>query len=320
VRDAEVASLPVRPRLKPWYRVSTDGDGAVLRYGGSVLEFEGRAASQLLPHLLPLLDGTRTVDEIVSRLGEPIRPAVEHALEVLAGRELLTEATPARLGADERRTAEFLAATDDAGRGAPEVLDALARARVYVLGTSTVAAEIARLLATAAVGEVRRPGWEDPVPAGALALVAPAGDEVPRLQEWNMRALATETRWLQVLPFDGLLAAVGPIFVPGQTACHECYRLRRAANLAPVRDTAVGEFPGAPALDAVLAGLAATVALRLLALGDGRSVGVLIAVEQAHELTCSRHLVYRVPRCPACSPAAGMAAPAPWQGAADRAA
>lgn len=314
------ADVPLRPRLKPWYRVSVGESGAVLRYGGSVLEFGGGAASSLLPRLLPLLDGTRTVDEIVSQLGDPIRPAVEHALDVLAGRDLLTESMPASLEPDRRRTAEFLAATDPAGRAASVVLDALTQARACVLGVSPVADAIFRLLTTAGVGTVERLGWDDAVRDEALAVVAPSTDELPLLPKWNVHALAAGTTWLQVLSFDGLLAAVGPIFVGGQTACYECYRLRRAANIAPVRDDAVGEYPSAPVVDATLAGLAATVALRRLAFGDGRSVGVLLAVEQAPQLICTRHVVYRVPRCPACSQASAEAAPTPWQGLIGRAA
>lgn len=315
------ANVPLRPRLKPWYRVSVSESGAVLRYGGSVLEFGGGAASRLLPRLLPLLDGTHTVDEIVSQLGHPIRPAVEHALDVLAGRDLLTEPTPPSLEPDRRRTAEFLAATDPACRhSAASVLDAISEARACVLGLSPVADAISHLLTTSGVGTVEHLDWGDDVPDGALAVVAPSTDEMPLLPTWNLRALAAETTWLQVLSFDGLLAAVGPIFVGGQTACYECYRLRRAANIAPVRDDAIGEYPSAPVVDAALAGLAATVALRRLALADGRSVGVLLAVEQAPELICTRHVVYRVPRCPACSQASREAAPTPWQGLSGRAA
>jgi bacteriocin biosynthesis cyclodehydratase domain-containing protein len=315
------ASVPLRPRLKPWYRVSVSESGAVLRYGSSVLEFGGGAATRLLPRLLPLLDGARTVGEIAAELGHPIRPAVEHALDVLAGRDLLTEPTPASLEPDRRRTAEFLAATDSACRhSAASVLDAVSEARACVLGLSPVADAISDLLTTSGVGTVERLGWADDVPDGALAVVAPSTDEMPLLPNWNLRAVAAETTWLQVLSFDGLLAAVGPIFVGGQTACYECYRLRRAANISPVRDDAVGEYPSAPVVDTALAGLAATVALRRLALGDGRSVGVLLAVEQAPELICTRHVVYRVPRCPACSQAAMEAAPTPWQGLTGRAA
>ena len=295
------SALPTRPLLKPWYRLSVRETTAVFRYGGCLLEFEGRAAARLLPHLLPLLDGTRTIDEIVAELGEPIRPAVVHALELLAERQLLTEAMPAG------RTVQFLVATDGYGRDATLVAAALARARLTVVGSGGTADRIATLLEESLV-RVERAGFED-VAGTDLAVVAPAAHDVDRVRAWNERALERETPWLQVLPFDGSIAAVGPIFVPHQTACHECYRLRRAATIAAVEDREDGAYPGAPAFEAILAGLAATIALRYVALDDGRFVGVLLAVE---ETSCARHVLYRVPRCPACSLAAQLAAPAPW--------
>lgn len=318
---AGTATLPTRPLLKPWYRLSTSPGAAVLRYGSSVLEFEGSAAAEFLPHLLPLLDGTRTVDEIASCLGEPVRPAVDHALEILAERRLLTEPLRDQVPPEAARTAEFLVATDDYGRDGAAVLSALARARAAVLGAGPVADALAEALESAAVGRVARATWEG---NGAedvdLAIVAPSTAEVPLLPDWNLRALETGTVWLQVLPFDGSLAAVGPVYVPHESACYECYRLRRSANIGPVPDTGRGAYPGAPTADAVLAGLAATVALRFLGLGDGLSVGVLTAVVLARDVSWSRHVLYRVPRCPACSPAADAAAPAPWQEAEDVAA
>jgi len=307
-----------RPRLRPWYRVSAREDGTVLRYGGSVLELGGRSAVELLPRLLPLLDGTRTVDDIVECLGEPARVAVQDALRVLEEHRLLTEATPAGVTEARRRTAEFLAASDAFGRRPADMLETLAGTAVCVVGASGVAALVASLVADAGAERLERLDWDDALPDGALAIVAPADDELPRLPAWNEQALAAGTEWLQVLPFDGLLAAVGPIFVPGQTACHVCYRLRRSANLSPVPDDAVGAYPGCPAFDAILAGLAATVALRRLVLADGLAVGVLLAVERPAELRCTRHFVHRVPRCPACSRASRVAAVSPWQGVAER--
>jgi bacteriocin biosynthesis cyclodehydratase domain-containing protein len=274
-----------------------------------VLEFEGRAAVRLLPHLLPLLDGTRTVAEIVASLGEPVRPAVVHALRMLAERKLLTEPMP------EGRTVEYLVATDVYGRDATTVAAALSRARVTVVGAAETADRIAALLGES-LDRVERAGFDGGDDAD-LIVVAPAAHEVPRVRAWNERALEREATWLQVLPFDGLIATVGPIFVPRQTACYECYRLRRAANIAPVADHEEGAYPGAPAFDSILAGLAATIALRRVALGDGRFVGVLLAVE---EIACARHVLYRVPRCPVCSTAVEVAAPAPWHALAEHAA
>lgn len=140
-----------------------------------------------------------------------------------------------------------------------------------------------------------------------------------RVRDWNRLALACGTRWLQVLPFDGLLAAVGPLFVPGETGCHECYRLRRNANLTSLRideePPVRGSYPSAPVLDVLLAALAALTATRALALGELASAGVLLAVELAPHLQCSQHVVYRVPRCPSCSRTATIGVPSPWSGA-----
>ena len=300
-----------RPLLKPWYRLSVDGGRSTLRYAGSVLEFEGVAAERLLPSLLPLLDGTRTVDDVVGELGEAVRPAVEHALSLLRAHDLLTEAVPRGAAAGARRTAELLAAVDPAGRTCAELHAAVASAEARVLGTGPAAETLGRLLQASGVAGVGALGWDDPIPRGGLAIAAPAPGELELLEAWNTRALEADAAWLPVLPFDGRLAAVGPVVVPGQTACHECYRIRRDSTISPVADHARGAYPGAPALDLVLAGVAALVALRWLA-GSTADAGVLVAVELAPELRCTRHFVYRVPRCPACSPSARRAAASPW--------
>src|SRR5207244_10446257 len=93
------------------------------------------------------------------------------------------------------------------------------------------------------------------------------------LRAWNRRLLETDTPWLQVLPYDGRFAAIGPLVLPGDTACNECYRRRRFANEDDPRaqaalDASPAAYPEAPALAAALAGLAVTVALDWIATGD----------------------------------------------------
>ncbi len=308
-----------RPLLKPWYRLSVDDGRSTLRYAGSVLELEGAAAERLLPHLLPLLDGTRTVDEVVGELGEGVRPAVEHALSLLREHDLLTEAAPPNAAAGARRCAELLSALDPGGRTCAELHASLAALDVHVLGGAPAAAMVGHLLQASGAGSVATLGWEDEPPAAGLTVVVPGASEAARLGGWNRAALDAGAAWLQVLPFDGRFAAVGPVFVPGQTACHECYRLRRDSTIAPGRDRGDG-YPGAPPLDAALAGFAALATLRWLAAADRADAGTLVAVELTPELRCTRHFVYRVPRCPVCSPTARRPAAAPWGGAHDVAA
>ena len=300
-----------RPLLKPWYRLSLEDGGAVLRYAGSVLEFEGAAAKRLLPHLLPLLDGTRTVDEVVEELGDAVRPAIEHALSLLRAHDLITAGAPPDAAAGGRRTADLLAAVDAAGRTPEELHARLVAVEVRVLGTGPPSELVARVLQASNVLAVDQLGWDDDAPADGLVVAVPASEELPELAAWNRRALGP---WLQVLPFDGRLAAIGPVIVPGQTACHECFLLRRDSTIAPWPDRTQGGHPGSPALDAVVAGLAAHVALRWLAAGELADAGVLLAVDPGPELRCTRHFVHRVPRCPVCSPSAQRAAASPWSG------
>jgi bacteriocin biosynthesis cyclodehydratase domain-containing protein len=179
---------------------------------------------------------------------------------------------------------------------------------VSVVGDGPAAEPLARLLQASGLLAVDRIEWSDP-PAHGFVVAVPSSEELPLLDEWNRRAIESRATWMQVLPFDGRLAAVGPVFVPRETACHECFRLRRDSTIAPERDRTRGHHLGSPALDALLAGLTAQVVLRRMANGDTSDSGVLIAVELVPELRCTRHFVYRVPRCPACSAASTLA---PW--------
>src|SRR2546423_13972890 len=174
-----------RPVLKPWYRLSTNGGRSVLRYAGSVLEFEGRAAQRLLPQLLPLLDGTRTVDEVVAAIGEGVRPAIEHALSLLRAHELLTEPVPADAADGARRCAELLAATDPAARSGAELAAGLAAMEAYVVGAAPAAEAVGRLLRQSGAGAVEGPGWGDPPPARGLTVVAPPPARLPRAPAWE---------------------------------------------------------------------------------------------------------------------------------------
>jgi bacteriocin biosynthesis cyclodehydratase domain-containing protein len=148
-------------------------------------------------------------------------------------------------------------------------------------------------------------------------IAAPAPPELACLESWNERALAAGTPWLQVLPYDGRFAAVGPLFVPHQTCCSTCYRLRRRANVPyPDEFDAVEAASIAarvpPSVDAIVAGLAATLALRWLVIRDHALPGSFYALELGLVFSLQRHIVHRVPRCPACSGLDEVAPPLPW--------
>jgi bacteriocin biosynthesis cyclodehydratase domain-containing protein len=309
------AAVPQRPLLAPWYRLAGDGERLLLEYAQRVVVLEGAAVRTLLPALLPLLDGTRTVEDLAARMGAVARTAVELALETLAECGLLTEGPDAPL--ESRRTAHAVAAAYSL---APAVAaKRLETAVVAVVGSAPIGIEIARLLHAEGIGTVRRDGWRSSA-AADLVVVTPAADQVDALLAWNRHALDAELRWLPVLPFDGRFAAVGPLVVPDESCCYECLLLRRAANLEYGDD--LPEIEAAPVAaegGAVLERLSASVAAHLVVRGvigrDPSAAGVLYAVEAIPGPAVTEHAVLRVPRCPACSPAERRAPPLPWHAA-----
>jgi len=307
--------LPLRPLLTPWHRIADEPGRLVLEYGGEAVCLEGRATRALLPALLPLLDGTRTLDEIVAVLGAEARAGVESALALLAEHELLTNGPPLDTLVPVPFAAAAVAYAAASGLTPAVVRDRIAGAKVAVVGSGAAAAEIARLLRLSGVGRVEGGTW-DSVKAG-LAVVAPGAGEQPLLSGWNARALVSGRPWLQVLAFDGAFAAIGPLYVPGETCCYECYLRRRASNVGYpdefwALERAPDRAPEAPATIAAVAGLAAGLALRWLLFEDPFVAGVLATLELGDETRLSQHAVYRVPRCAACSPAAAQAPPLPW--------
>jgi bacteriocin biosynthesis cyclodehydratase domain-containing protein len=310
-----IPDVPELPLLAPWYRVVEEGERLVFEHASRAVVLEGAAVRTLLPRLLPLLDGTRSVDELVAAVGAPVEAAVTKALSLLGERGLLTAGPRAAVAGEARAAAEELAA---GGLLAPAAAAAaLERARVGIAGESAVALELAGLLARSGVRRLER------LRCGALdrrydvVVAAPAADELRLLVPLNESALDAEQPWLQVLPFDGRIVPVGPLFVPGETACHACYLLRRSAALGfaaidPLLDREPTRAPAGPALEALAAAAAASILLRWLALADPQIPGVLFAVEPASGLVAGPHRVLRVPRCSACSLAERVAPAAPW--------
>jgi bacteriocin biosynthesis cyclodehydratase domain-containing protein len=313
------AVVPERPLLKPWYRLAVDDGKVVLDHAQSALVFEGAAAARLLPALLPLLDGEHSLSDIVATLGQPAEAAIEQALALLAAHRLLTGPLPVPSSFPDRdETLRFLLAADRSGRDVSTIAQALEQAQVKIAGTAPVGEEVARILRCSGVEQIDQVSLSaEPSDDRSLAVVAPAANELSELSTWNRGSLARGTAWLALLPCDGRLAPVGPLFVPGETACYDCFRIRRAstcgyaAEFWSLEDAPVS-YPDPIPIRRAVAGLAGWLLLRWLVGRDASLPGVLHALELGPPLTVSAHHVWRVPRCASCSDAAATALPSPW--------
>ncbi len=302
--------LPTRPLLRPWYRLARLQGRFALEYGRVAIVLEGAATERLVPALLPLLDGRRTVPEIVARLGPNAESAIVAALEQLDEHRLLTEGPP-----DGGETTSFLASTLDL---APtEAAERLRAVRLGVVGDGGLATEVAAALVLEEAHPPVVVEWDGPSEALDLVVVAPSPAELPRLEAWNELALERGIRWLQVLPPNGRFAALGPLFVPDETCCRTCFQLRQAASLEyraelAELDATPARFPSPPTVTRAVGALAAFLAVRWAVGGDFHLAGAFYALELGFPLSLGLHRVYRVPRCPDCSGLEGAAPPSPW--------
>jgi bacteriocin biosynthesis cyclodehydratase domain-containing protein len=308
-------AVPTRPLLAPWYRVVADGERLLLEFAQRVVVLEGAAVRALLPTLLPLLDGTHTLEELTARVGSVAGAAVDRALQMLADHGLLTEGPDAP--PESRRAAHAVAAAF--GLAPTEAATRLGSAVVSVVGSAPTGLEVARLLHAEGIGSVMQDAWVGSV-AADLVVVTPAPNEVDALLAWNRHALDVSLRWLPVLPFDGRFSAVGPLVVPDESCCYECLLLRRAANLEygedlPEIEATPVATDGGPALERLAAAVAAHLVVRWVIGRDTAIAGVLHAVETMPGPAITGHTVLRVPRCPGCSPAERRPSPLPWHAA-----
>jgi bacteriocin biosynthesis cyclodehydratase domain-containing protein len=303
------ATAERRPLLAPWWRAVEDRDRLLFEHAGRVVELNGRAVRAFLPALVPLLDGAHTEREIVEILGEAAQAPIVKALALLDDHGLLVDG-PATEG---HAAASYVASVCSS---TPAVASAaLASSRVGIFGSAPVGAEVSRLMRSAGAGSETLASANDCPRHLDLIVAAPAAEEVELLADLNERRLSDWTPWLALLPSDGRFAAIGPLYVPGQTACHACYLLRRGATSGYEQDFSLvaGRPVRAPMpapASTIAAGLAALICLRWLGARDPTFPGALYALELQGTLGLTRHRVLRVPRCPSCG--VPSPPPSPW--------
>src|SRR4051812_10702040 len=201
----------------------TESDGVFLLAERDVVRLSGA----LYRTVVPLIDGRRTVDELVELArGRAAAAEVHYAIERLGAAGFLVEAD----GDGPDPAAAFWEALGVEPRRARAAL-AQARVRLLAAGDAPVEA-VAGALAAAGLAVVERSETGGGAPAGGpAALTIAVTDDYLRdaLGELNRAALASGEPWIAVRPI-GRTMWIGPRFVPGVTACWECLAERLRAH------------------------------------------------------------------------------------------
>ncbi|MBO8201137.1 hypothetical protein ACFW4X_08170 [Streptomyces smyrnaeus] len=309
LRDPQL-SVPALPRLRRGLAVQPVSEGLVVEGLPAPQVFRGKAATALLPRLLPLLDGTKDCAALAEELGIAPR-AVFKALSLLWMCGVI-EDTPSP-GSEQSAAGDALAAEladhlsrmgDSTGANSCWEQGALrlTTARVALFGTGPTATALAEELGPSAP-VVRVTGTDGVPPEGTTLAVAAA---LPAAELSAVAAACRERNLplVRVAVFAGR-ARLGPFVHPDCTPCLDCL-------LAEEADTE--EAPGTPEADEEAAALTAALAAHDLFGFLSRSVPSpypnqwrTVALD---DLKQRRHSGATRPGCPSCS-AARPAGPAP---------
>lgn len=153
--------LPQRPRIRGYLRASPTADGElVVRGGATQATLRGRSVSDLLPYLLPKLDGRRRLADIVAELDHVDNDVVIGALQILMRANLLEDAVdefgdvadgdgPISVSISQRNYWNSL------GANSADIQQRLQMATVAVVGDSgDMRLSLAETLARAGVGKL----------------------------------------------------------------------------------------------------------------------------------------------------------------------
>lgn len=239
---------------------------------------------------ITLLDGSRDRDQVISDAAEGgiPPPTAERVLALLVAAGAIDDFPAATLRVlpqqARSRLAAELATVSLARRSSDGGAHTLARrtaAQVSIYGGGRIAAALGSLLTTSGIGSVTGAAGrtDDQAAAGGL----PAGPRLPDLAVLASRPQPDLQAWLmrEQLPHLAMSASeaigiVGPLVIPGQTACLRCLDLART-DRDPAWPLILAQLAGRPpdplACDAPLtAAVAAQAALQVLTLIDQAAI------------------------------------------------
>jgi bacteriocin biosynthesis cyclodehydratase domain-containing protein len=363
------STLHTRPRLRKYLREMRDDVGGILFRGGATsVTLRGESVDNLLPDLLPKLDGSRTIAQLVSDLPHVSEEVIRGALAILQEQNLLEEGDhhsstserdkPDALSWQEQYWTSF-------GGESASTQQKLSSSTVIISGLGGVGRSVADVLARSGVGKLRLADGQPVSPEDQLFGYRDDQAGIPRSQAFQQHqrfpAATLETAHFDATDEGGTSESVfegsslvvvcadspreaamnqvnrlsfragvpwlpataginhgtiGPLVIPHQTACYECFRLRLISNRSflndalgsPVSvDSTGGEFAtevvAAPAFFLSLIGqIAAAEVIRFLTgMARPTTAGAFLSLSP-FDAGITRHEVLKLPRCPVCGP------------------
>lgn len=313
-------------------------EGAIRIQRGSVdFRVTGDRAAQIVQRILRIASGRGvSPGDISAAFPARDRADVEHLVTELEKRRILVTAHNST-GEAHRNETPLDILYWHFGEDARSVNTRLSEQRMAILGINSISRQLVACLTASGVNgftvvddpllRSRRffddssrlvaSAWElpvEPVPldhwtpkeSGCLVATIDYGGDTP-LRKWNSFCLDYGHHFFPVVLQD-FVGYVGPLVVPGESACLECLKSRWNSNLGDresrwdahdIEGQGIAGFhPAMPATAAALAAFELTkfYGIRL----PGTAVGRMIEINLL-TMAMATHRILKAPRCPACS-------------------
>jgi ribosomal protein S12 methylthiotransferase accessory factor len=314
--DATSPSMAARLSWKPAFHVEVVEPNRVF------LLTEARSfalAGRGYRHVAPLLDGTRTADEIVEALADILpAPETRRALTLLEERGYISaHRRSTNPGVDAFWHLEETDPAAAAGKLKASPVAVRVLGNVPAAALTTISESLREMGLT--LGDERVGRDDAAVDDSAVKIVLVDDYLQDGLDDINRAEFAAGRSWLIAKPVGSVLW-LGPVFQPGAGPCWECladrirgnrqvegYVLSKVGQSAPL-PTSIAMLPSTAD---VAAGLIGTTAASWIARGrDERLLQTLVTVDLA-TLETRRHHVVRRPQCTVCGSPSRQTEPAP---------
>jgi bacteriocin biosynthesis cyclodehydratase domain-containing protein len=274
--------------------------GVILRSDLAAHRASGTDASAFADEVMPLLDGTRSEDDVIRALPAWSRESVLALLGWLRGRRLLADDADAPPDGQAELFRAWKADVEEAMRR-------LREARVLVVGGEPWGATAAIELRAAGVGVVevsadaaslnaRRP-WDLVVSAVAPRDEGATSDLARRAHDANVVSL-----WAHL---SGTKAFLGPLVTPGRTACRACAEVDALNPSLVVPGPRMALSKGEPLLETVAARrlgcMLAMEVVRVLTSYAPSALGGRLLIEDFATFETTLYTLVRLPTCRVCS-------------------
>lgn len=316
-------------------------EGIIIKRGCTQIKVSGHGAAEVTRMVLTSTaeDGA-TFDELATLFPSTFRPHLEHIIDRLISCRFLMPAN-GPLAPEQPQESCLDVFYWHFGKSAGTVAEKLNRLRIVILGVNCISRQFIRSLDASMVhhftvvdvpvlrnqrlfGEtghlitrewpeqlaapVAYDAWKQSIDSTKFDCLVATSDfgGSEEMRQWNR--LCVERNWL-FLPvvLQDLVGHIGPLVIPGETACYECLTARLNSNqdhcssevMIPEEQSVFGFHPS---MASMLGDLAAFEVMRVF--GDAlpnRKVGTLIEVKLLVPELKARKIL-KIPRCSVCSP------------------